>query len=351
MGAQYLFLLQGDHPEIAKAEIKTLIGKCQTCLDNQLIATKVDNTSWFGRLAYTKSVFKLLFKCSAAKLWSLVKKTKWALVYDENFCVRKIMLTNAKKSKALNISEKEYASPIWHSLEKNGVMPHVKLEGAKTQIYFIFFGKEVACGLKVWENNEDFEARRPHLRPGFSPVSLHPKFARAMVNLTGVPVAQTSSDVIYDPFCGTGGIIIEAGLMGIISLGSDNSNVMRWKCHKNIKQFNLTTKTFFGLRDARDINQKMRYLATDLPYGRSSTPRCPKTLINTYLGFAKVLDNCLLPGGRAVVCFSNHLDFMSLMKKANKKKESIKIKKVYEFKIRIHKTLNRRLVVLERKPL
>ncbi len=44
---------------------------------------------------------------------------------------------------------------------------------------------------------------------------MSPKLARCMVNLTGVK----ENDLVLDPFCGTGGILIEAGIMGARVIG------------------------------------------------------------------------------------------------------------------------------------
>ncbi|MBS3125240.1 hypothetical protein J4211_03230 [Candidatus Woesearchaeota archaeon] len=92
----------------------------------------------------------------------------------------------------------------------------VDLENPGTQIQFFFTKSHIYCGKLLWEQYERFEERRAHLRAAHSPVSLHPKLARAMVNLTGV-----KTGILLDPFCGTGGILIEAGLMGFPVVGCD----------------------------------------------------------------------------------------------------------------------------------
>ncbi|MGC8609676.1 MAG: TIGR01177 family methyltransferase, partial [Thermoplasmata archaeon] len=56
-----------------------------------------------------------------------------------------------------------------------------------------------------------FESRKAPLRPYFSPVSMHPKYARFLVNSAHVREGET----ILDPFCGTGGVLIEAAMIGI----------------------------------------------------------------------------------------------------------------------------------------
>src|SRR5207245_1715269 len=61
------------------------------------------------------------------------------------------------------------------------------------------------------------EATKVANRPFSLPISLHPKFARALVNLARVPMAGT----VLDPFCGTGGVLLEAAELGLRGVGID----------------------------------------------------------------------------------------------------------------------------------
>ncbi|MBM4237061.1 MAG: methyltransferase domain-containing protein [Euryarchaeota archaeon] len=116
-----------------------------------------------------------------------------------------------------------------------------------------------------------FERRKVALRPFFSPISLHPRYARALVNLARVREGES----VLDPFCGTGGILIEAGLIGARVFGSDISEEMIEGCKENIRHFGVRWEEMraidigeiaksFGLVDA---------VVTDPPYGRSATTR------------------------------------------------------------------------------
>jgi len=118
-------------------------------------------------------------------------------------------------------------------------------------------------------DRSEFERRKVGLRPFFSPISLHPKFARALVNLTGVRRGET----ILDPFCGTGGILIEASLMGIKTLGSDISEEMVRGCGENMEFFGAEYESLErgDVGDILDIFGRVPAIATDPPYGRSTT--------------------------------------------------------------------------------
>ncbi|MCL2143750.1 MAG: THUMP domain-containing protein, partial [Methanomassiliicoccaceae archaeon] len=80
-----------------------------------------------------------------------------------------------------------------------------------------------------------FEKRKVSERPFFSPISLHPKYARASVNLTQVRKGGT----VLDPFCGTGGIAMEAASMGMRVIVSDLDEKMVTGCIENMLHYGL----------------------------------------------------------------------------------------------------------------
>ena len=92
-----------------------------------------------------------------------------------------------------------------------------------------------------------FEQRKVAERPFFSPISLHPKFARALVNMTLVK----RGDRLLDPFCGTGGVLIEAASIGVRACGSDISPEMVDGCIQNMEHFGLPYRDDGGRRHRR----------------------------------------------------------------------------------------------------
>ena len=109
-------------------------------------------------------------------------------------------------------------------------------------------------------------------RPFFSPISLHPKLARALVNLSSIKKGET----LLDPFCGTGGIIIEAGLIGAKILGSDIEKKMIEGCKKTLEFYRIKEYELF-CSDIGDIHKFVKNsvdaVVTDLPYGKSTTTK------------------------------------------------------------------------------
>ena len=112
------------------------------------------------------------------------------------------------------------------------------------------------------------EKRKVGERPFFSPISLHPKFARALINLTGVKKGGT----VLDPFCGTGGIVIEAAEMGMRAIASDFDEEMVIGCQENMDFYGLKLEDseVLDIGDIGDRFTDIDAVCTDPPYGRST---------------------------------------------------------------------------------
>jgi len=140
----------------------------------------------------------------------------------------------------------------------------------------VLLGKRVHIGVlkPTWKiDRTSYELRKAQNRPFFSPITLHPKFARALVNLTSV----RKGEWILDPFCGTGGILLECGLIGAKIIGSDVSLQMVDGTKKNLSHFGLNGIIFESEIGEISDNlekiglSKVDYIATDPPYGRAAT--------------------------------------------------------------------------------
>ena len=115
-------------------------------------------------------------------------------------------------------------------------------------------------------NRSQFESRRPRFRPYFYPGVLLPRIARAAVNLSGIK----AHELIFDPFCGTGGLLLEAGLIGATALGSDVDSRMVFGTQMNLDYFGI--KSALLVQDAKRLalqDECVDAVTTDLPYGRS----------------------------------------------------------------------------------
>jgi tRNA (guanine10-N2)-dimethyltransferase len=143
-----------------------------------------------------------------------------------------------------------------------------------------------------------FEKRKVSERPFFSPISLHPKYARALINLTGAVRGST----VLDPFCGTGGIAIEAADMGMKVIVSDFDPHMIAGTIENLHFYGLDILDSDVL-DVGDIAERWNdidVVATDPPYGRS-TKTGGENISKIYARSLKSISEILCPGGRAGV--------------------------------------------------
>ncbi|WP_254839413.1 methyltransferase domain-containing protein [Natronomonas marina] len=130
------------------------------------------------------------------------------------------------------------------------------------------FSETAALGWLETETARGFGARRPTDRPFFQPGSMAPMDARALANVAGAgPGAR-----ILDPMCGTGGILVEAGLVGASVVGVDAQAKMAAGARRNLAHY-----LDGGFEVCRGDATRLPFEAdafdgvvVDAPYGRQS---------------------------------------------------------------------------------
>ncbi len=310
-----ILLLSGENLDLAREEALA-VAETKDFLQNQRILI-IKTRRCLRRLAFTKKIFRYLFDCEIKDLEREIKKFNWQKFYNKNFCVR--------KSGNCRLTEQQLASLVWSRLRN----PKVKLKNAETQIYFLVQKKRVYCGLLLHKNRERFFDRRPHLRKGFHPTSIQPKLARAIVNLTGIKKRQ----VLLDPFCGTGGILIEAGLLGCKLKGTDIDKEMIERSRINLSHFKL--KAELKQKNALDVRTKVDAIVTDVPYGRRSSAH-KQELKKLYKDFMNHAYSILKKNKYLVIVFPKKQDIRT------------KLRKVNEFNFYVHATLTRIIAVYKK---
>ena len=153
------------------------------------------------------------------------------------------------------------------------------------------------------------EKRKVGERPFFSPISLHPKYARALINLTGVKRGGT----VLDPFCGTGGIVIEAAEMGMRAVASDFDEEMVIGCQENMDFYGLELADFETI-DIGEIGERfpeMDAICTDPPYGRS-TKTGGENIDHIYARAGESIPKSLKKGARAGVVLPHPVEFPAM---------------------------------------
>jgi tRNA (guanine10-N2)-dimethyltransferase len=147
-----------------------------------------------------------------------------------------------------------------------------------------------------------FDTRHVKHRAHFAPVSLHPRYARTLVNLARVK----ASERVADPFVGTGGLVIEAGLVGAAVLASDLDPRMVAGTRETLARFGVR----HAVVETRDVGELPEMAApagvdvvlSDPPYGRSSTTN-RESMDDLYERFFASAHEALRPGGRLAVIF------------------------------------------------
>ncbi len=125
-----------------------------------------------------------------------------------------------------------------------------------------------ALGWLAAESVREYGQRKPTDRPFFQPGSMDPMLARALVNVAGARPGAT----VLDPMCGTGGVLVEAGLVGADVLGVDVQSKMVRGTAQNL-EVALDGGWAVARGDARSLpiaDGAVDAVVFDAPYGRQS---------------------------------------------------------------------------------
>lgn len=186
-----------------------------------------------------------------------------------------------------NTEVEEIAKLLWDSYVSRGLAPIVDLTSPDTEIHlFSFQGKELLCKL-LWRNTEKFGLRRSHLLPAPHPSSLAPKLARAMINLA-------QGQKLLDPFCGSGGILIEGALLGKEMTGSDIDRIQLKRAQKNLDHFGLVAE--LREADATLVDDPVDAIVTDLPFGKNTKLENRDGTFRAFLDAAARITNRMIIG-------------------------------------------------------
>ncbi len=353
------FVLLKADLELAVEEVLSVLGYPPYELHENLLIVdckKDVEESLAKRLGMVSSIHSVLFSCPSDELGQRMKEYNWNEVYTENFCVRVHPLRYIRgqhggetpheqikqpEDESPSVMEKALAAHVWRAVEH----PKVKLRKASTPIHIFLCGNLAICTLLRHELNSRFEHRRPHLRAFAHSGSMHPRLARALVNLT----QAKEGDTIMDPCCGSGGMLIEAGLIGMKAEGYDINRKMVWGTIRNMAQQKLLDYKV-TCRDALELEGKWKYIVTDLPYGLNSTVigEGKRRLSMKNAGekgsveqFYSALFTKLkgIVGVRAIVVLSQLVDGKKLAENAGLRVEK-------EFSQYVHQSLTRKILVL-----
>jgi tRNA (guanine10-N2)-dimethyltransferase len=245
------------------------------------------------RLAYTFVIDELLFSCPASLDEMVRCAEKHTLPDDGSIAIR-------CKNRSSSLQSADVIDRLGDVYTKNR---SVNLSHPEIELRVVITGDRAYIGIqKAALDTSHFQKRRGHFRPFLQPITLHPKVARGLVNLSAVNTHET----LLDPFCGTGGILLEAGLLGIHVIGSDIEKKMIDGCRKNLEFYHLKDFTLFcaDIGDIPKLIHSVDAVVTDFPYARATTTK-GEQLTQLYDRAFQTISQILKKNGRAVIGLSS----------------------------------------------
>lgn len=146
----------------------------------------------------------------------------------------------------------------------------VDLDDPDNVLRAAFAGDVCLVGWQVAERTGGYGARSPTERPFFQPGGMGPLDARALANVAGARLGTR----VLDPMCGTGGILVEAGLIGASVVGVDAQYKMVHGARENVRAaLGPDAGAAFCRGDATALpfaDGACDAVVFDAPYGRQS---------------------------------------------------------------------------------
>ncbi|MEM3581220.1 MAG: DNA methyltransferase [Candidatus Bathyarchaeia archaeon] len=274
--ARLFFLLSGEHETLPAAELKAILeaeGYNYKVLEklDQVLRIEADIKCVEAikrRAALTRLCGYEIFTCKAepSEAVKALRSTNIGefLESGESFAVR----IRHVKSHAREVDGMALERKLGEIILNQAENVRVNLQNPQKTFTGILTDDKLVFGLKLVEMPpKPFMERRPKKKPFFHPSAMPPKLARCMVNLA----KPKAGDLVFDPFCGTGSILIEAALIGCRVLGVDVQRRMVRGSLKNFKHFDIMPEGVIVADAKNPPVQKVDCVVADPPYGKSAT--------------------------------------------------------------------------------
>ncbi|ATZ61445.2 MAG: THUMP domain-containing protein [Methanosarcinales archaeon Met12] len=330
------FELSGEHQTLPRSEVIGCLTSSNipfreiATLDQVLIIETNEMPPIARRLAMTHHILEVIDVCQTDMelILTMVSASDLPLGNEETFCVR------AKKIKNYAFRG-DIEKDVGAIIHKRGYK--VGLEDPDVVFRLVITGDKCIFGRLLFSiDRRQYEFRRPHLKPFFYPGALLPGVARAIVNISSV----RPRELLLDPFCGTGGILIEAGLMGVNCLGMDVQRKMVYGTAINFQHYDIGGELIIG--DACNIglaDSSVDAIVTDIPYGKS-TLYMAQSLQDLYVKSLKEMYRVLKSGKNAVIVSQIPMKAIG---------EDVGFKVLEHHQQRVHKSLTRHIIVLKKR--
>ncbi len=218
----------------------------------------------------------------------------------------------------------------------------VDLDNPSTILRLIATEGMIIAGVKIIDKKERrLYERRPRARPFFKPGALSPQLSRVFVNLSRPCLMKG----YLDPFCGTGGFVIEAFMEGITDLiCMDADRVMVKGSRINLRHYGVEVSDIIhGDAGTMPFRDSISYnIGTDPPYGRSTPVKHEqKYLLDLLKNFLAEAERVLKKESYLVFAHPSWINPLELL-------EGTRFKLIRAYYMRVHKSLTRVIVVTKR---
>jgi len=341
------FVVSGEHRTLPHAEIRAIlqarkIDFKETAVSTKLLRVKADRSA-LDAVARRSVMYE---QCgveiaatgpSKRRLLRLLSGMHLARHFTgkRSFAVRSLRVGRAFKALNRATLEREIGGVLWTQ----------KGRGVKVNLDFpdvTFLCMISPRGLLLGEVTHSrvpglIASRRPRKRPVFHPSTMQPKLARCIVNLARPP----ENAVLLDPFCGVGGILLEAVAVSSKAIGADADPRMIRGARTNLRHYGAEPLGLIVADATKIPMRRVESIVTDPPYGREASTYGRKlhALLREFLPTA----HSILPkGGHLCICCPSGLRILSIAGR-----EGFKL--VESHLLYVHRSLTRRIVVLRKR--
>ncbi len=325
-----IFELVGPHYELARAEILSGLEGLSFDHDEErfedgVLAVKAEGIpkELFYRLGLTRSVYHLI-GITSKDGYDLSELLEGRSLPEGSMAVR------TKKIKGSETDTRRIKESLGDLVSETNP---IDLDTPDHEIC-VLVSKDLFVGRKLFEvDRKKMRSREVKNRPFSSPVSLKPWFTRALINLA----RPSSSSSLHDPFCGTGGVLIEGYKMGLEVSGGDKDPEMIKGCRKNLREFDVECELKEG-DVSHTIPEDIELIVTDPPYGRASSTS-KEDLYSIYERLFETSAEKLVDGGRLAAIFPEE-EHISIGQ------EHLEL--VEKYRTRVHGSLDRNFTVFKK---
>lgn len=346
MKERLFFIVSGEHRTLPHAEIRAILQACRVdfkerAASRKLLRVEADPSA----LDFVAKRSMMYDQCgieiaatrpSKKRLFSRLRKLEPEkhLAGSNSYAVRSLRIGRAFKQLQRTTLERE----IGEIIGRKQSSARVDLDHPDTTFLCVVSSQGLMLGKLTHSRVPGLIAsRRPRKRPVFHPSTMQPKLARCMVNLA----RPAEGALLLDPFCGVGGILLEAAAIGCRAIGADADPRMIRGAKANLEHYR-TEPLGLVVEDATKMSIRTAdSMATDPPYGREASTRGRK-LISLLREFLPSAYETLSGNGHLCICCPSNVRLPRMARAAG-------FKLVESHRVYMHRSLTRRILVLRKK--